>query len=151
MGNFSGNLKTDTNLIRLTNEQNTWLKCWPKVHIINSRQQLPGYTLGHTGFALGWAAQKPWDTSSWRCEVCLQNDWSSSLNSVSGHGSLAEQSTYNQRIVIIKLTTKVKRQLCLKRLTYLLLDKTSSIADSKNKVLVRVSVQWESTGRQLEV
>ena len=39
----------------------------------------------------------------------------------------------------------------LKRVTYLLLDQTSSVADSKNKVVVRVFVQWESTGRQLQV
>lgn len=37
------------------------------------------------------------------------------------------------------------------RRTYQLLDKTSSVTDSKNKVVVRVFVQWESTGRQLEV
>lgn len=39
----------------------------------------------------------------------------------------------------------------LQRVTYLLLHETCSVTDSKNKVLVRVFVQRESTGGQLEV
>lgn len=73
---------------------------------MNSSQQLPEYTLGHTGFALCWAAQKPQDTSSWNYEVCLQIDVSSSPDSVSGHGSRAEQSICNQSIVTLKPSCK---------------------------------------------
>lgn len=38
-----------------------------------------------------------------------------------------------------------------KGLAHLLLNKTPAVADSKNIAVVGVFVQWESTGRQLEV
>lgn len=58
----------------------------------------------------------------------------------------------NQIIIITRPSfVYIMNYIFLKRVTYLLLDQTSSVADSKKKVVVRVFVQWESTGRQLQV
>lgn len=154
IGNGSGHLQTHIDLIRIS-KQNTWLKQGiVDLHTMSSSQQLPECSLGHTGFARCWVSQKPRDTSSWNYEVCLRIGLSSPPNSVSGLDSHAEQLC--KQISPPSPAAKLKC-LCiwiryfLKRVAYLLFDKTSSVTDSKNKVLVRVFVQRESTGRQLEV